>query len=230
MKVRLFFAVAIGAAVSAGASAALINVVDYSTLTTISVEEFDSFADGNYDNIIEGDGIAFGERFYNQSLELDDDFDVISGSPTGGYLSLLAGDPNDNLAVSTITSESTVLAGLGYRGFGVPQAFGEGAVSILFEHDHFEFGISVVAATAGPLQFDFYKRDGTFLHTIVIDDLVDGGYGFRHQFEQYDIAGVVITNHDAGGLAFDAVYYNAVPTPTALTLFAAAALLRRRRR
>ena len=58
----------------------------------------------------------------------------------------------------------------------------------------------------------------------------DGTYAFRQNGNIADIAGIVITNTDFGGIGFDNIRFNSLPAPGALPLLVAAGLGAGRRR
>lgn len=232
MSTRAFLAIGMGPCLSTAVASAAIIQVDPNTLSTIDIEDFEGFAGGeppgtNYDNIIEGIGISFAERFVGQMLSFNGDFDVITGTPDDP-VSLQVGDPNDNLAIF-VFSGSQVLVGLGPDGFPKASALGEGAVAILFAIDHFELGLDIVGESGdGPATFDFFRRDGSLIDSLTF--VVKGGpLAFRQDGNTADIAGLVITNLDAGGLGYDNIRYN-VPTPGTIALLAWAGIARSRRR
>lgn len=177
MSTRAFLAIGMGLCHSTAVASAAIIQVDPNTLSTIDIEDFEGFAGGeppgtNYDNIIEGIGISFAERFVGQMLSFNGDFDVITGTPDDP-VSLQVGDPNDNLAIFVFAG-SQVLVGIGPDGFPKGSALGEGAVSILFAIDHFELGLDIVGESGdGPATFDFFRRDGSLIDSLTF--VVKGG-------------------------------------------------------
>ena len=236
MRVQaLAIAVAAGIATQTGAGT-FMSLVDPVTLSTNTVEDFESLVGGgapgtNYDSIISLSGISFGERFDGQGITDTGGFDVVTGLPTG-TLSLVAGAAGQNLHVIT-AGGSNVLDGLGPAGFPNSSAIGEGAIAILFDADQFEFGLSLAGVGPGSSQVDlaFYNRDGLLIETMSLSPTSSGAIAFRRDGNIEEIAGVLITNLDPSGLAIDNVRFNVViPTPGSLTLLAVAFLAARRRR
>ncbi len=236
MRVQvLAIAVAAGVATQAGATG-FISEVDPGTLTTNTLEDFESLIGGgapgtNYDSVISLSGISFGERFDGQGITDTGGFDSVPGLPTGP-LTLVAGAAGQNLHVIT-AGGSNVLDGLGAAGFPNLGAIGEGAIAILFDSDQFEFGLTLagVGPGASVVEFDFYARDGSLIESTSLFPISSGAIAFRRAGDVEDIAGVVMTNLDPSGLAIDNVRFNVViPTPGSLTLLAIAVLAARRRR
>lgn len=229
-------AVALSTAVVASASGApFVSQVDPGTLSTNVVEDFESLVGGpnpgtNYDNIISMSGISFGEMFAGQTLGFNGLYDVITGSPSGP-LTLVAGLPNQNLHIIS-AGGSNVLDGLGASGWPNQSAIGEGAVAVLFDQDQYEFGLTLAGVGPGSsvVDFQFYARDGTLLDTISLNPTASGAMAFRRTGSVTDLAGVVITNVDPGGLAFDNFRFYQVPTPGSLSLLALAFAAASRRR
>jgi hypothetical protein len=229
-------AVALCAAVVAPVTGApFVSEVDPGTLSTNVIEDFESLVGGpnpgtSYDNIISLNGISFGEMFAGQTLGFNGVYDVVTGTPAGP-LSLLAGLPGQNLHIIS-AGGSNVLDGLGASGWPNQSAIGEGAVAVLFDQDQYEFGVTLAGAGPGASQvdFQFYARDGTLLETVSLSPSSSGPVAFRRTGGVTDLAGVVITNVDSGGLAFDNFRFYHVPMPGSLSLLALALLAARRRR
>jgi len=209
---------------ASGASAGIaepVAQVDPATLTCDGTVTFDDVAGGaspgtNYDAVFESGGADLAERFAGQTLSANGDFDVLSGSPSP--LTLQTGAANQNLNVF-VNGSSQVLTGLGPVGFPAANAIGEGSFAVLFDFDQSEFGFDLVGGNAGTATVDFFGRDGTLIHTIVLTALSDQSYGFQREGGLNDIAGISIQNDDAGGIGFDNLCHDVAgvvgqPTPT----------------
>ena len=196
--------------------------VDPATLTCDGTVTFDDVTGGaapgtNYDAVFESGGADFAERFAGQTLTANGDFDVLSGSPSNP-LALQTGAANQNLNVFVNVS-SQVLTGLGPVGFPSSNAIGEGSFAVLFDFDQSEFGFDLVGGNGGTATVDFFGRDGTLIHTIVLTALSDQSYGFQREGGLNDIAGISIQNDDTGGIGFDNLCHDVAgvvgqPTPT----------------
>ena len=209
---------------ASGASAGIaepVAQVDPATLTCDGTVTFDDVTGGdqpgtNYDAVFESGGADLAERFAGQTLSANGDFDVLSGSPSP--LTLQTGAANQNLNVF-VNGSSQVLTGLGPVGFPAANAIGEGSFAVLFDFDQSEFGFDLVGGNGGTATVDFFGRDGTLIHTIVLTALSDQSYGFQREGGLNDIAGISIQNDDAGGIGFDNLCHDVAgvvgqPTPT----------------
>lgn len=209
---------------------AQIETIETSDLHTSGVDDMEAYGFGNFDDIIAGTGISYGERFAGQSLAADDPFDVVTGSPVG-TLSLLSGAASQNLATLP-QSTTTFLLGLSATdgGYQSTRALGEGAIAVLFDHDHSEFGFEFLGASNGGDAFiSFFRRDGSLIDSITIVNVANGGIGFRRTGGIADIAGAVMTNNEVNGFGINTVLYN-IPGPSGQAVFVAAAPLAARRR
>ena len=197
--------------------------VDPATLTCDGTVTFDDVTGGaapgtNYDAVFESGGADFAERFAGQTLTANGDFDVLSGSPSNP-LALQTGAANQNLNVFD-NAGSQVLTGLGPVGFPNSNAIGEGSFAVLFDFDQSEFGFDLVGGNGGTATVDFFGRDGTLIHTIVLTALSDQSYGFQREGGLKDIAGISVQNDDGGGIGFDNLCHDVAgvvgqpPTPT----------------
>jgi hypothetical protein len=212
------------------AGAAPINLIFPNQLNVTDRIDFNGVPLGNHNEIIVLSGASFGERFAGQIRSSNGVFDVLSGSPTRP-LSLVAGAALRNLEISDNPAGpagNRVLDGLGPRGFPNFNARGEGSVAVLFGVDQSEFGLDILQADGGSAFLSFFRRDGSLIDRITLDDLTDGTVAFRRAGDVQDIAGFSIFNNDPGGLAFDNLRFNAVavviPEPTTVTLFSTGAL------
>jgi len=200
---------------SAGVEAAPINEVDYFSLTVGQTIDFESITGGaapgtNYDELLNFGGVQIGERFAGQTLSFSGNSDVLSGNPTGP-LSVVAGEPNQNVAVTTSPADgafTNVLAGLGPLGFPLFNAVGEGSVAILFDNDQSQFGFQSVGGNLGTANFDFFRRDGSLIETLTPTNLTSDFFGFEREGNLNDIAGISIWNTDPAGIGFDNLIFD----------------------
>ena len=200
---------------AAAAKAAPINEVDYFSLTVGQTIDFNDVAGGpapgtNYDNLLNFGGILIGERFAGQTLSFIAGSDSLSGSPTGP-LTVLAGAPNQNLAIAESPLEGALtnaLAGIGPAGFPSFNGIGEGSVAILFDNDQSQFGFQSVGGNLGTANFDFFRRDGSLIQTLTPTSLTSNSFGFEREGGLNDIAGISIWNTDFGGIGFDNIIFD----------------------
>ncbi|MEM9385947.1 MAG: PEP-CTERM sorting domain-containing protein [Pseudomonadota bacterium] len=211
---------------------ASITEVDYFSLAGTELIDFEGLIGGgapgtNYDDLIDLDGATFGERFNGQTLGFNGFSDVLSGTPMGGSLSLVAGDSNQNLNIFE-RSGSNVLTGLGPLGFPDFDAIGEGAVSVLFDNDQSEFGFLSVGGNLGGATFEFWARDGSLIDTLTPMGLDTDFFGFTTADGLATIAGISIWNLDPAGIGFDDIVFDVpgiqVPEPSSLLLVAVGVL------
>ena len=207
------------------ANAAPINQVNYGDLTGTQLITFDDVPGGpvpgtNYDAVFVSGGVSFAERFVGQTNTPSGTFDVLSGSP-GGPLALAVGAPGRNLNVFFYAG-SQGLTGLGPLGFPDFNAIGEGAIALLFTSEQSEFGFQLVGGDGGSATVDFFRRDGSLVHQIVLGGLTSAFYGFSREGGVNDIAGVSIWNTDPLGIVFDNLKFDVpsgdVPEPGSLAL------------
>ena len=229
---------ALGSLVLGIASPALgapINPVAYGSLTGTGLIDFDDVPAAplpgvSIEGVLDLDGASFAERFAGQTLGVGGFgpfSDTVSGSPTDP-LTLVAGAPGENLVAADLGGIIGI-AGLGPVGFPDADANGEGAVAILFDEDTAEVGIEILgvdAASVGAI-FQFFRRDGTLIDTVTVPLPVASLFvGFERELGTVDIAGVVITNDDLGGIGYDnLVFQQAVPEPSTGLLVAGTLLL-----
>ncbi|MEO0421427.1 MAG: PEP-CTERM sorting domain-containing protein [Pseudomonadota bacterium] len=227
VKLRWMTATFAGVLLAQGAMAS-ITEVDYFSLAGTELIDFEGLPGGtapgvNYDALIDLDGATFGERFDGQTLGFNGNSDVLSGTPAGGSLSLVAGDPNQNLNIFE-HSGSNVLTGLGPLEFPDFNAIGEGAVSILFDNDQSEFGFLSVGGNLGGATFEFWGRDGSLIDTLTPMGLGTDFFGFTTTDGLQTIAGISIWNLDPAGIGFDDIVFDVpgiqVPEPSSLFLVA----------
>jgi hypothetical protein len=191
-----------------------INAVPYASLTGTGLITFDDIAGGpapgvNYNGILSSGGASFAERFLGQTLSFNGNFDVLSGTPVGP-LSLQAGAAGQNLNVFDFSTN--VLNGLGPLGYPDFEAIGEGSMAVLFVFDQSQFGFQLVGGNGGSATLNFFRRDGSVIQSIVVNNLADAFYGFQRDGNVKDIAGVSIHNNDVGGIGLDNLKHD-VPAP-----------------
>lgn len=162
-----------------------------------------------------------GQHFAGQSRQFADDFDRISGTPTGP-LTLRPGQPGQNLSVALHRGfDSNALFPLGKPGFPALEARGEGALAILFDQGQRAIALRIHSDYPAPLggaprpgyvTLQLYTRQGhlvarhkTRLSTGITD------IGLRRAGGLPDIAGVIVTNDDPGGIAIDDILYQTAP-------------------
>lgn len=187
-----------------------IDLIDPETLFVPDVDDFNDLGLGmsNHDGVFVRPGFSMAERFVGQGIEADFRWDVVTGLPDGP-LTLQPGAPGENIAVFDAPEPwlLTVVAGIGPEGYPNFDGIGEGALTILFDEDQFEFGVEFEGVEFGCVTFDFYRRDATPIETIEICGAESKPYAFRRDGNVADIAGVVMTNKDDSGMAFDNIRF-----------------------
>jgi len=165
----------------------------------------------NYDDILNVDGLYFGERFAGQSVSSIDEFDVISGLPKGP-LQVQAGEPGQNLVVFDYSGN--VLSGLGPLGYDDIDAIGEGSIAIYFLEDQAKVKLSLLGGNGGSATLAFYRGDGSLIDEVVVSNLGDLSYGFGTLDESHSIKGILIQNTDVSGIGVAEICYETFPTST----------------
>ncbi len=161
-------------------------------------------------------GAWLGERLAGQAVS-GAPHDVIRAQPDLP-LAIRAGRAGQNLSVARHRGfGSNALLPVGPGGFDALSARGEGAVTILFDHDQAAFGLRVHADYADPLghrpppgtlQLRLYSRKGALIGTTehplghAITEI-----GLRRDGNIPDIAAITITNTDPGGIAIDDILF-----------------------
>lgn len=211
---------------------AQVIVVPSASLTGTAFITFDDVGGGvppgtNYNAIFESNGADFGERFVGQTVGLVAGFnDSLSGTPSGA-LALAVGAAGQNLNIF-VNGSSQVLNGLGPTGFPNANSIGEGAFAVLFDFDQSEFGFDVVGGNSGTAHVDFFRRDGSLIHSINLTGVTNQSFGFSRVGGVHDIAGISIWNDDNGGIGFDNLRHDvagvvgppgAVPEPSTYGAF-----------
>jgi hypothetical protein len=162
-----------------------------------------------------------GQHFKGQSLSADTGFDNVSGRPDAP-LTPKPGPALRNLSVAYHQGfESNALFPLGQYGFPALDARGEGAVAVLFDQAQRAVALKVhsdyvsplgAAAQPGTVTLTLYNRQGRVIARH-IQPLKPGitEIGLRRTNGLPDIAGVLITNDDPGGIAIDDILYQTAP-------------------
>jgi len=161
-------------------------------------------------------GAWLGERLAGQ-VTSGAPWDVIGGTPRVP-LAVAPGKPGQNQSVARHRGfASNALFPVGPGGFPAVGARGEGAVAILFDRDQAAFGLRIQADYADPLgnrpppgkvQMAFYTRKGALIAQT--EHQLGNGIteiGLRRTGNIPDIAAVVITNTDPGGVAIDDIVF-----------------------
>jgi uncharacterized protein (TIGR03382 family) len=241
------------AATATSLSHAAITQVHNSTVVANTTEDLSGFASGGNaarDGVVQGNGVAFGERFAGQQLSsqsvyfpavnFNSQFDTLSGSPTSP-LTLLAGSANHNLWIGDVgLPGGFMMAGCGPAGsaFG-SSGNGHGSVALLFDEDQSQLGFQIFGQNGSIGVVSFFRRDGSLIETVNIDlaGLQTGGivpelsFGFLRDGGVADIAGMSFTNVDLMGVAMDNfIFSNSIPAPGAVALLGLAGLVGGRRR
>ena len=243
----------IAASIAAPLSHAAITLVDYSTVVATTTEDFSGFTSSGsapYNGLVQGNGLAFGERFAGQQLSSQtvsfptvggsSRFDVLSGSPTPS-LTLLAGNANQNLWIGDAGLPSGfMIVGCGPAGSGFgPGGAGHGSIAVLFDEDQSQLGFSIGGQNDSIGVVSFFRRDGSLIGTVNIDlpNLQPSGvppelsFGFLRDGGVADIAGMSFTNVDPMGVGMDNfIFSNSIPAPGAVALLGLAGLVGGRRR
>lgn len=196
------------------ACGAAVCLIDPESLVLPEIITFDDTRAGYgpghpVDDVLALDGARFGERFAGQALGADGAHDVVYG-PAFGPLTLMAGDPGQNLSVVNFMGVS-VLNGYGQAGFPKRDAQGEGAIAILFDSDQSALSIDLRGGEAGQALVLFLRRDGSLLAQVPVSPLGEYNLGFTHARGKADIAGVVVTNTDPQGIAIDTIRFGKLP-------------------
>lgn len=199
------------------ASPAAGTIIQDDGITASVVHDFESLTGTlTIDTILVQPGASYAERFDGQARGTatnvnGEEFDVLSGSPTGPLALVSGGGPGFNLGL-----RNSAIAGCGpFLGCPALGSYGEGALSILFDQDTGVFGLDLLGAQGGTATFQFFARDGSALGTLNVAASFDRFVGFRVTSGSL-IAGVSISNNDMAGLAYDNVTF--VPEPSAALL------------
>ncbi|MGC9419596.1 MAG: hypothetical protein ACP5EN_11570 [Rhodovulum sp.] len=168
-------------------------------------------------------GGRIGERFAGQALveraEGGDRFDAIAAGAPDAPLALEPGAPGHGLSVSFHRAfGSNALYPLGPEGWPGPEGRGEGAAAILFDADscavalriHTEYtdALGTRADHRGTVTLAFFARSGQLIGQVAlslpagISDL-----GVVRDGRAADIAGVLVTNTDRGGVSLDDIRF-----------------------
>lgn len=147
-------------------------------------------------------GILFGEKLVGQTVTMNGESDVISGTPAVPLVVDTSISAAFGVNVLTFFS-STVIDGLGGVGFPSPSAIGDGAVTVLFNADQHLVGFDLRGTNRGTIRVQFFGRDGSLLGDHVVSNITDSTCVFSSTNPTPDIAALTITNTDMGGLGFD---------------------------
>ncbi len=175
----------------------------------------------NFDEAMRLGGGWLGQQFKGQTLQDHEGFDHIIGNPNAP-LSIQAGAGGQNLSVAYHQGfESNALFPLGRAGFPALSARGEGAVAILYDQAQRAVALRVhsdyisplgKAPQPGQITLTLYTRQGDVIarHTQPLQSGITE-IGLRRTDGLPDIAGVLITNDDPGGIAIDDILYQTAP-------------------
>lgn len=159
-------------------------------------------------DIIQMDGVAFGEHFAGQTLDRFENFDRVHGTALGP-LTLRPGQTAQNLTIIRL-ADTNVLSGYGPTGYPNHSATGEGAIAVMFDDGQPVVGFDLRGGEGGFATVAFFNRDGMVIDTHIVGPLAEISYAFRRQDDAADIAGLVITNEDPDGIALDTLSFEAV--------------------
>lgn len=201
----------ISAPLSAQTCSDPVCIVGYDTLDLAQVITFETVPSSpgpgrSYDEIIDGDGVQFGERFVGQSRDVAGDYDRITGAAIAP-LTPLAGAQHESLGVKRLFNNN-VLLGYGPHQFPSRKAIGEGAISVVFDADQSAFGFKLIGGEEGDATISFMRRDGSKIMTMSLGPLGETKFGFLRGGGTADIAGFVIDNQDPEGIAIDDLIFN----------------------
>ncbi|WP_306150899.1 hypothetical protein [Roseovarius sp. MMSF_3281] len=162
-----------------------------------------------------------GQHFDGQSRHNRGGFDHVTGTPDAP-LRVQPGARGQNLSVAYHQGfESNALFPLGPAGFPSLSARGEGAVALLFDQGQHALALKVHSDYVSPLGrapepgqvfLTLYTRQGMVIarHTRPLRPGITQ-IGLRRANGLPDIAGVLITNDDPGGIAIDDILYQTAP-------------------
>jgi hypothetical protein len=194
----------------------LITSIDPASLTTDVTESFDAVPvpNGAGTGVVTGSGVAIAEHLAGQTVTARtydgpfglETFDALSGTPTTP-LTLVGAPLGENIYW------------LNYSGFGYGRVaagdrgglIGEGAVSLLFDHDQSEVGFSVVGANGGRVVATFFRRDGSRIGTTSFGVNDNASFAFRKADGVADIAAISLENTDPAGIAYGLIRFRSAP-------------------
>lgn len=155
-------------------------------------------------------GASFGEIFAGQTLEFEGDFDRITGTASAPLS--VQSSTGQNLSILRL-SDTNVLSGFGPAGYPKDAATGEGAIAVLFDRDQPSLRFDLRGGEGGSAMVTFLARDGNIIDHWTLMDLSEAAYAFEINETSPHIAGMVITNQDPDGIAFDGLMFErAEPT------------------
>jgi len=199
-------------------NAAPINVVPPATIGTTSIIDFNALPSGNIAGTLGQPGATFGERFAGQTVATGSGFDVVSGSPTATLTVVANTTLADNIAILTNSGSQLIYGDLG-------GAVGEGALAFVFAFDQSQLGFDVVGGDSGSVFASFYRRNGSLIQTLILGPVTTNTFAFQRDLGITDIAGVLLTNDDLSGVAYDNLRFNnfgvtnPIPEPATLAVF-----------
>lgn len=155
-------------------------------------EDFEAYSLGNVSGVLDINVGVVGETFEGQTVDTATGWDVVSGTP------------NDPLAIAPSTDQIQVYSySRGNSALGLTSGtVGLGAVSVLFDSDHSEFGLAILGANQGDVTFQFFDRTGASVGTAVVNLTVTDS-DFTLTSDGPPFAGVTITNTDLAGITYD---------------------------
>lgn len=184
---------------------------DVSWLAVCDLEEFAASAVGIGGAFVtlgnESLGIFFGEKLVGQVNTPVGRNDVITGTPTTPLT--MDTSIEANVGVNVLTFGTTVIDGLGPLAFPLPEAIGDGALTVLYAADQRVIAFDVVASNGGTLEVQVFDRTGASLAVLTLTDVANTMHVFSS--DETNIAAVTLNPDDFGGLAFDNFRFEAAP-------------------
>ncbi len=210
MRVSAFFTLALLADAAWACEGVPICQVDPDTLALTQIIDFEglqaAMGPGHLvDDVLSLPGARFAERFAGQALAATGAFDTVQGSGSAP-LTLLPGAPGETMSLVWI-SGTTLLTGFGPAGFPRRDGQGEGAVAVAFDTPQPALSFEIRGGEGGAAQVQFLRQDGSEITTLQLTGLGEGPLGFLRAEGVADIAGIVVTNKDAQGIALDNIRF-----------------------
>ena len=193
-----------------------ICLVDRDQIYLPEIVTFDDLPSGyglgtRIDTVLDQPGARFGEHFHGQTRGARGDHDLISGAALPP-LTVRDGGEGETLGVMRLLG-SNILLGHGPRKFPASEAVGEGAIAVLFTRDQAALGFDLRGGEAGLAEVSFLARDGRIIHRLTLGPVGEDQFTFARQAMQADIAGILIQNTDAQGVAIDNLVFG-LASPT----------------
>ncbi|WP_421704756.1 hypothetical protein [Aliiroseovarius sp.] len=200
----------------AAACDAPVCLVDRDQIYLPEIVTFDDLPSGyglgsRIDTVLDQPGARFGEHFHGQTRGAHGDHDLISGTARAP-LTVKGGGEGETLGVMRLLG-SNILLGHGPRKFPASEAVGEGAIAVLFTRDQAALGFDLRGGEAGLAEVSFLARDGRVIHRLTLGPIGEDQFTFARQAMQTDIAGILIQNTDAQGIAIDNLVFG-LASPT----------------